>query len=207
MEIVLLTELRNEIVNRLGSSTDVQLFIEYRQEFSDGVRVLFEGGRNGFVCGSFRQHREELQIDRRKDRWKNRWSIQGRVLHPREDVGCFFGPQEGSPRGDRLYRAEEVFGPDIFGQIPVPAGHNGVIEVAIVAVGREEQDPHTGKSRYNVAAGIGSSAIGQAHVHNDYIRLGAMDFFNGAGPAASLANHINATIQFEDGSESLMREG
>jgi hypothetical protein len=34
-----------------------------------------------------------------------------------------------------------------------------------------------------------------------------MDFFNGAGSAAGFANHLNPLIQFEDGPDSLTREG
>lgn len=203
----MLAELRDEIVNRLAPLPDVEFFIECRQEFSDGVLLFPEGGGNGLVRGSLSQHREELQVDRRKGRWEKRRSVRDGAFHPRQDVGSLIRSKEGLPCSDRLYCVEEIFGPDIFRQVPVPAGHDGVIEGAVIAVGREEQDPHTGESRKNISAGIGPSAIGQAHIHDYHIRLGATDYFSGACPAVCLSNYLNATIQFKDGPDSLTRDG
>lgn len=203
----MLAELRDEIVNRLAPPPDAELSIECRQEFGDGLLLFLEGGGNGLVRASLGQHREELQVDRREGRWGKRRSVRDGALHPRQDVGRLFRSKEGLSCGDRLYRAEQVFGPDIFRQVPVPASHDGVIEVALIAIGREKQDPHTGKSRKNISAGVGPSAIGQAHIHDHHIGLGAMHFFNGACPAVRFSNYLNATIQFEDDPDSLTRDG
>ncbi len=48
----MLADLHDEIVNRLAPLPDVELFIECRQEFGDGVLLFLEGGGNGLVRGS-----------------------------------------------------------------------------------------------------------------------------------------------------------